>query len=189
MTPGEIAAPISQFQGDLTRLMLMKSVLTCAREGVLSPKWRQEIPAAVASALGQSGEDCVNTAAVSAVAAIAPAAWEPDTRSGWRRSLDEWFEAVKLCHHDIECSATHLADAVKVELGEWAPVSVIEVDLATASYRAGMAAGGLDVDWYDWLLERVNHWPDPVRRDYQLDLMTLEPDYRATVERLPEYWR
>ncbi|SIJ04871.1 Uncharacterised protein [Mycobacteroides abscessus subsp. abscessus] len=186
---GDIATSIDQFRGDLTRLMLMKSVLTCAREGVLSPQWRQELPAAVASAQGQSSGECMNTAAVSAVAAIAPAAWEPDTRSGWRRSLDEWFEAVKQCHHGIEHCATRLADVVKVELGEWAPVSVIEADLATASYRAGMAAGGLDMDWYDWLLERVNHWPDQVRRDYQLDLMTLEPNYRATVESLPAYWR
>ena len=61
-------------------------------------------------------------------------------------------------------------------------------DLATASYRAGLAAGGLDVDWYDWLIERVRLWPDVKRRNDQLDLMTLEPDYRQSIEQLPPYW-
>ena len=49
----------------------------------------------------------------------------------------------------------------------------MERDLVTASYRAGLAAGGLDIDWYDWLIDRVRAWPDTQRRDDQLDLIAV----------------
>ena len=67
--------------------------------------------------------------------------------------------------------------------------AAMDRDLAVASYQAGLTAGGLDIpDWYDWLTDRVYLWPDKQRRDEQLDLMTLEPGYRDSIQQLPAYW-
>lgn len=57
--------------------------------------------------------------------------------------------------------------------------------VAASADDAGLTSGGLDVEWFDWLIERVKAWPDQDRARDQLDAMTLDLDYRAGMEKLP----
>lgn len=148
--------------------MLLRPILRQARAGTLASAWREKLPAA------------------SALAELPPQDWEPGRGVGWRRALDAWHKAMT----DCLAAAARADDELRrrlpryEEAGGW----LMDQDLATASYRAGMAAGGLDVEWFDWLIERTNDWPDHDRARDQLDAMTLDPDYRANMERLPLYW-
>lgn len=183
------AAAIDDFHCQYSTLVLLRMHLVAARNGTLEPDWRDSIVSAAdpddAEGDGNTG---ALTRAASDLADSAVADWEPDRGVGWRTALDCWFEAIKTCLGDLERLDGRLRDELDVSFTP--PVAGgIELDLMTASYRAGLAAGGLDVDWFDWLIERVHGWPDRKLRDSQLDLMTMDPDYRAATQRLPDYWR
>lgn len=185
------------------------AVLLSAREGTLTPDWREalaagedsvadkedegagadgaEVDADSSTSLTDDQRDACRRAA-EAIAASPPAQWHPHSDAGWRLALDAWFDAIKACLDDIERAEMEVrrqswmaVDGVAARIG-------MDRDLATASYRAGLAAGGLDVDWYEWLVDRVRLWPDKQRRDAQLDLMTLEPGYRDSMQHLPSHW-
>jgi hypothetical protein len=60
--------------------------------------------------------------------------------------------------------------------------------MCRASYRAGLAAGGDDIDWRAWLRERVQDWsPVPIREKVLRELD--DPNYGAELVYLPPYWR
>ncbi|SHS72534.1 Helix-turn-helix [Mycobacteroides abscessus subsp. abscessus] len=61
---------------------------------------------------------------------------------------------------------------------------VVDRTRLTASYLAGLAAGGLDIDWRSWYSSQIESWPDD--RSYKLSarLTLTNPDFG----RLPEYW-
>lgn len=61
---------------------------------------------------------------------------------------------------------------------------VVDRTRLTASYLAGLAAGGLDIDWRSWYSSQFESWPQ--ERSYQLNaqLTLMNTDF----ERLPAYW-
>ncbi|TXH08420.1 MAG: hypothetical protein E6R04_10760 [Spirochaetes bacterium] len=153
--------------------LLLRPILHQARAGTLATAWREKLPDRAGTAAAVSAE-------------LPPQDWEPGRGVGWRRALDAWHKAMT----DCLAAAARADDELRRRLpryeaaGGWA----MDQDLATASYRAGMVAGGLDVEWFDWLIDRVREWPDERRRGEQLDLMTLEPGYRDDMQKLPLYW-
>ena len=181
---------IAEFTYQITKLSYLHTQLLAARDGVLEPDWRDTITAIAADTTSDldDAQQAARARAAADLASMAPADWEPGRRVGWRTALEEWFEAIKACLADTERAERHLRGETWMSADSVAARTKMERDLATASYRAGLAAGGLDVDWYEWLIERVRLWPDMKRRNDQLDLMTLEPDYRQTIEHLPPYW-
>lgn len=188
---GEVLAAavpgIEEFRYETTKLTLLRTYLQCARDGILTTNWRETL-----TEVHPAGQHQSRARAIADIADIPPAAWEPGQGVGWRRALDAWYEATTKCLAATEDTqqqliASHAAAAAGIRFaGEQ---MMIARDLATASYRAGMAAAGLDVEWFDWLIGRVHEWPDEHRRREQLDLMTLEPGYGETVQKLPLYWR
>lgn len=186
-------AAVDEFRYQCLKLVLLRVQLVSARVGTLESNWRATLVESIEIG-GVESDDEVDAAdpilvrAASALTTMPPADWEPDRGVGWRTALDSWFAAIKNCLGDLDRLDARLRDEVDVPLGATL-TSTIELDLMTASYRAGLAAGGLDVDWFDWLIERVHCWPDKKLRDSQLDLMTMDPDYRAATARLPDYWR
>jgi hypothetical protein len=64
---------------------------------------------------------------------------------------------------------------------------ICEPDDLGASYRAGLAAGGEEIDWVAWYLERTATWNDEsiaAAKRAQLERST----FRAGLEALPECW-
>lgn len=187
----DVATTTTQFLYQLTKLTLLRATLASARDGSLDPDWRDQFGTAPSNPADPPPDEHhdAQIRAATDLATHPRAAWEPDQHVGWRQSLEAWFDATKQCLIDTEHIERQLCDHTGITLVAGLLDTTIEQDLATASYRAGLAAGGLDVDWYDWLIDRANQWTDTDRRDYQLDLMTLEPSYRDTVQQLPIYWR
>lgn len=59
-------------------------------------------------------------------------------------------------------------------------------DKLTASYRAALAAGGVDIDWRSWFEERINAWDHEAgAASARIILRQPSPCY---MERLPDYW-
>lgn len=177
---------------DYVQLALLRVVLQQARAGRLETDWRDKVPVAIidSGTLSDDRDGDVYAAAVCAgreLVDIPAQDWEPNSGVGWRKALDAWFEGTKGCLMIFEAAERHLQAGFPT--GGILSQAAMDRDLATASYRAGLAAGGLDVaDWYEWLTDRVYAWPDKKRRDDQIDLMTLEPGYRESIEQLPAYW-
>lgn len=172
-----------------TKAAMLRTQLLCAREGCLDIDWRtalMEIAAQPITGVTDHHQQ-IRERAASEVANLPEADWEPDMKVGWRASLEAWYITTKQCLDEIE----ELEKRTRVEAG--LPIDgiteryAIDRDLETASYRAGLAAGGLANDWYDWLLIRVIQWPDENRRDSQIEAME-DPGYRATLQHLPAYW-
>ena len=63
-----------------------------------------------------------------------------------------------------------------------------ERDYIGASYRAGLAAGGQPNDWVSWYRNRITCWPNTIAAQRELAALQ-DPDYRAGLEALPDYWR
>ena len=56
-----------------------------------------------------------------------------------------------------------------------------------ASYRAGLRAGGDDVDWVGWYRDHIGRWP--AGRMRQATAARLDTaGYRQQIETLPDYW-
>ncbi|SLH40802.1 hypothetical protein [Mycobacteroides abscessus] len=64
---------------------------------------------------------------------------------------------------------------------------IMERDRAAASYRAGMAAGGDDVDWVAWMRDRISTWPPTASSETELGRLD-DPTYREHHQQLPHYW-
>lgn len=67
---------------------------------------------------------------------------------------------------------------------------VQERDWVTASYLAGLTAGGVEgIDWREWLVERAQHWYDDKRFANQVHRESKTPRGRHRLDMpLPAYW-
>lgn len=182
-------AAIDDFLYRISKLNYLRAQLLSAREGTLKSDWRTTLVKSATESIGlQPDQQAARERAARDISALPPADWEPDRHVGWRLALNAWYEATNQCLDDIENAEKQLRSESWMSADTVTTRIAMDRDLTTASYRAGLAAGGLDVDWYDWLIDRVRKWPDKQRRDDQLDLMTLEPDYRDSMQQLPAYW-
>lgn len=108
--------------------------------------------------------------------------WEPYVAGGdWREALDSWYSAALANEERWEADLAESRSPGAPDAVERQHHFTEARDLLGASYRAGLAAGGLDVDWRGWLQERSEqwHWAEPILAD----------DSRFDwYEKLPEYW-
>ncbi len=185
----ETEARIEDLAYQTIKAAMLHTQLICAREGCLDIDWRTTLIETAAQPINDIAAEHqqIRERAAHEVANLPDADWEPDMKVGWRAALEAWYTASKKCLDDMEELEKH----TRVEAGK--PVDDITAryamdrDLLTASYRAGLTAGGLPNDWYKWLIKRVKHWPDANRRDGQLAEME-EPGYREKLQQLPSYW-
>jgi len=61
-------------------------------------------------------------------------------------------------------------------------------DRLTASYLAGLAAGGQDIDWIEWFKTRIARWPPDQPGTRRAKTEFNHPAFREKLERLPTYW-
>jgi hypothetical protein len=190
--PGRIAkaeALIEDLYYQTVKATTLRTQLLCARHGYLDIDWRSaliEITAEPVEGIAEKHQ-LIRERAARDVANLSDADWEPDMKVGWRASLEAWFAATKECLDDIEELQKRTRAEAGLSVDGIAERHAMDLDVETASYRAGLTAAGLVSDWYGWLLERVRKWPDAGRRDVQLAAMK-DPEYRAGVQQLPAYW-
>jgi hypothetical protein len=190
--PGRIAkaeALVDDLYYRTVKATTLRTQLLCARQGCLDVDWRTALVELVAEPVEGIAEkhQHIRERAVRDVADLADADWEPDMKVGWRASLEAWYAATKECLDALEDLAKRSRAEAGLPMAGVAERHAMDLDVETASYRAGLTAAGLVNDWYDWLQERVRKWPDAGRRDLQLAAMK-EPDYRAGIQQLPAYW-
>jgi len=92
----------------------------------------------------------------------------------------------------------HCDQLVGSEVYRWELLRRYQVAVATAEYRAGMVAGGVELqsDWLGWLQAELHNLPSMAALKDGPDLgqvrATIEtahqPGYRAQLEILPDYW-
>ncbi|ORW11048.1 MULTISPECIES: hypothetical protein [Mycobacterium] len=190
--PAKIAegqARIEDFAYQTIKASMLHTQLICAREGCLDIDWRTTLIETAAQPINDIAADHqqIRERAAHEVANLPDADWEPDMKVGWRASLEAWHTASKKCLDDMDELEKHTRAESGKPVDDITERYAMERDLLTASYRAGLTAGGVVSDWYEWLLKRVKQWPDTNRRDSQLAEMD-EPGYRKNLQKLPPYW-
>jgi hypothetical protein len=168
---------------------LLHSVLLCARHGVLDADWRTAVLDDATDPVEEINDhhQQLRLQAAEAVANLANADWEPGTKVGWRTSLEAWHAASTGCLDRIEDAQRRIHAEAKLSTRDLEAGFVMDRDLETASYRAGLTAAGLVSNWQEWLRGRVQSWPRGPRRDSQLAALD-DPDYRRGLQQLPRYW-
>ena len=193
------------------RYMLLRSILMDARSGSLNPAWREHLSL---DALGYPPEAWLadsNKLALLEIATMGVQAWEPYTGLGWRSALDSWYAAVLELEECRDRTRRPIRDDADVppEVKKFRAVLArsplaAEQDARAAEgrrrwrdwtgvwYQAGLAAGGLGVDWREWYRGRIATWtggdsalegPSAAEELTRLDRGRLDH-----FETLPAYW-
>ncbi|UQX13472.1 hypothetical protein [Candidatus Mycobacterium methanotrophicum] len=152
--------------------------------------------------------DDVDIVALHEVATSPAAPWEPYGANGdWRRALSAWRDAALNALNVSESAMErHLGDLMATgaaAYSKWATTTSVDGfvcqmqrDQIGAQYRAGLAAGGDEVDWLGWYRDRVAAW-DTTGASYRralkqgmLEALTdpVEAAEQANWEFLPGYW-
>lgn len=63
---------------------------------------------------------------------------------------------------------------------------IMQRDKLTASYRAALAAGGVDIDWRSWFEKRIDTWDNEAGAASAR--IILRQESHSYMQRLPEYW-
>jgi hypothetical protein len=168
---------------------LLHTQLVCARHGVLDADWRTAVLAAAGEPVEELDEhhQQMQVQAAETIANLPNADWEPDMKVGWRASLESWHAATTACLADLQDAQRRIHQEAALSTSDLEAGFVMDRDLQTASYRAGLTAAGLVSDWPAWLRGRVQSWPPGPRRDSQLAALD-DPDYRRQLQQLPRYW-
>jgi hypothetical protein len=64
---------------------------------------------------------------------------------------------------------------------------IVQRDRLGASYLAGLAAGGDDNDWVQWLQARITAWNNSQAAEATRAQLE-KPEFRTEMQRLPTYW-
>lgn len=103
---------------------VMRQALQQARDGVLSPQWRENVGRSGAlSGLQSSDPYDVRESVVTAINEMPVCAWEPGHSPGWRAALDSWFDAARGA----------LAEHRAVNLEQHANAAKLGASMATAA--------------------------------------------------------
>jgi hypothetical protein len=189
-------------------------ILWDARTGALPRDWRLS-----AASIAESATENVDAAFGDAERLAARAVlddfaarqpWEPTANVGWRAALDGWFAAIT--RFDVAAVQTVSAGQLKWVIDDQPPARehalfwarAVEQyrrmrDHHGAAYYAGLACGGLDVDWRQWYRHRIESWLPQLDDDanerppWSRCAATLEAlDQGALDEQyvmLPSYWQ
>ncbi|SHS19261.1 Uncharacterised protein [Mycobacteroides abscessus subsp. abscessus] len=66
---------------------------------------------------------------------------------------------------------------------------IVERTRLTAYYLAGLAGGGLDVDWVSWYRAEAATWPDDQPDRARVEQGLTRAPFRSAMQKLPGYWR
>lgn len=194
------------------RYVLLKPILMDARIGTLDPNWRHGLSPAIVGDTSGAALECSNNLAVHDILTLDVQPWEPHTGSGWRVALDAWYAAVAEVNETRERTEQLMpgADADEPEVvrefteaASQNPVLRSFAERATegrrrwrdwegAWYHAGLAAGGLDVDWRGWYRGRIATWTNGLSSlegpSAIAELTALEHGDKDHMQSLPAYW-
>lgn len=208
----ELRQQSARHQYGFARYMLLKPILMDARTGTLDPNWRQGLSTDMIGGASETGPEDSSQLAVHAISTMDSQPWEPHTGSGWRTALDAWYaallelndsrdrterpmpgsdadapEAVVRFSETIARNPvlTNLADRVAEGRRRWR-------DCEGAWYYAGLAAGGLEVDWRGWYRSRIVAWTNGLSSlegpSAIEELTALEHGDKDHMQSLPAYW-
>ena len=207
----ELQQQDARHQYGWARYVLLKPKLIDARTGNLDPRWRHSLSLALFGALDEAQEHSTELA-LHELSTMGVQPWEPHTGSGWRVSLDAWHAALAEVNDTRERTERLMtgadADAPEVvrEFTEATAQNPVLSSFAErvaegrrrwrdwegAWYRAGLAAGGLNVDWRGWYYSRIGTWttglsslegPSAIE-----ELTALEHGDKDHMQSLPAYW-
>lgn len=180
------------------RIMLLGDVLRQARQGKLSPNWRDNLADSALHPL--SRQALLEAARVLRSSPRAP--WEPWVAQGdWRRALESWFSASLALLDEDDLRHARLR-ATEPDLPGTPPTGDPTIttestaaemeqeqlrvaaqrrhrDSTTAWYLAGLAAGGDLIDWQRWYLARTGRTAEAPQWTANF------PDW---LQQLPTYW-
>lgn len=192
----------------------MLQILWDARCGRLSREWRSEAIQRVEEvALDMARADPAffdaERLAVLSIVSMDVQPWEPGAGVGWRAALDGWY--AEMARVDAE-AIEQVADGQRRWTLEEESVSSTKEnalywaraveryrrmkDEHGALYYAGLAGGGVDVDWRQWFRNRIASWLVELEPDEPLGfsrparetLEQLEQGALDSYEKLPDCW-
>ena len=196
------------------RVRLIGEALRRARAGTLEPDWRNHLLTWFPELVAVSPDNAALVAREATELPVQP--WEPYAAHGdWREALDAWYSDTLALEAEHEAELLAPAPRPSDDNLEWYASGrelQQQADRATregkrrerdclgASYRAGLAAGGVEIDWVSWYRQRVIEWVDcgdggdasaaraeSMRIDYRRHLAD-QPGWREYLQQLPEYW-
>lgn len=185
----------------------MRMILTSARAGTQRNDWREHLtePGYMAATQDNPAYDVYRDGDLRVIAelkAMPRADWEPHAAADWRTALLAWrrgledvvideTSAIVRTYNDSPLHSRSDPQSAKL-LATWRAsyefMRQSGSDLCDASYWAGLAVGGEDVDWRQRLRERVLDWPPqwPARTE-MLDNLS-DHNWQIDVSPLPHYW-
>lgn len=194
------------------RYVLLKPILMDARTGKLDPNWRHGLSPAIVGGTSEEALEHSNILAVHELSTMGVQPWEPHSGLGWQVALDAWYAALVEVN-DTRERTEQLMPGVDVDAPEVVREFTESVahnpglrsfaeraaegrrrwrDWEGAWYRAGLAAGGLDVDWRGWYRSRIATWTNglsPLEGPCAIaELTALEHGDKDHMQSLPAYW-
>jgi len=202
----------ARHQYGFARYVLLKPILMDARTGTLDPNWRQGLSTALVGGASEASLEDSNQLAVHTVSTMDVQPWEPYTGSGWRTALDAWYAALLEVNDSRSQREQAMvgADAdtpeIALRFSEAIARNPVLTDFAEraaegrrrwhdsecAWYYAGLAAGGLEVDWRGWYRSRIAAWTNGLSSlegpSALEELTNLEHGDKDHLQSLPAYW-
>ena len=199
------------------RTQALRQILALARNGALKPDWRDTLDTPQRSATAHRIYTDGDLLAIEDLRQMDYAAWEPGHASSWRDATlhEDRALALQLQVTSTQDRDKTLASALRlrsqgvnavdellrletaIDSTDVASDSaqrtshdlyVVARDELGASYRAGLRAGGDDVDWLTWYRDHINRWPAGTMKDIVTARLD-SPDYQQHMQTLPDYWR
>ena len=198
------------------RTQALRQILALARNGALKPDWRDTLDTPQRSATAHRIYTDGDLLAID-LRQMDYAAWEPGHESSWRdpctrtapwpwpwnckspapRTATRPSPAHFVCDPRASTRSTNAATRdgdrlhrcrLGLSAANKADLSVVARDELGASYRAGLRAGGDDVDWLTRYRDHINRWPAGTMKDIVTARLD-SPDYQQHMQTLPDYWR
>lgn len=192
-----------------SRTRLWIRILAEARDGTLSPTWREELASDVAKPVettaavrGQilgvlplfafDADSDIDALVVHELVTMPLRPWEPyAARGDWRAALDAWYaDTLAVNEYRRQPVDPLLSEHVGIAGSRIAPgIDDMLTTFWEASYRAGLAAGGEDGsgDWQAWLNTQMEAHQSVA--NLPLTGRPADPEgLRQHLQQLPRYW-